>query len=150
MAEFRERLQRALGATYVVERELPGGGMSRVFLATDVQLARPVVVKVLPPEMTALVQAERFTREIQVAASLQHPHIVPLLSAGSAEGLAWYVMPFIEGESLATRVAREGALPVNEALTALATPKSVTIAWRPESITLSGLMSRCTTPWAWL
>ncbi|HTK56439.1 MAG TPA: protein kinase [Gemmatimonadales bacterium] len=116
MAELRERLQRALGATYVVERELPGGGLSRVFLATDVQLARPVVVKVLPPEMTALVQAERFTREIQVAASLQHPHIVPLLSAGSGDALAWYVMPFIEGESLATRVAREGALPVNEAL----------------------------------
>ena len=116
MAELREQLQRTLGATYVVERELPGGGMSRVFLATDVQLARPVVVKVLPPEMTARVQADRFTREIQVAASLQHPHIVPLLTAGSGEGLAWYVMPFIEGESLATRVAREGALPVNEAL----------------------------------
>ena len=90
--------------------------MSRVFLATEVHLARPVVVKVLPPEMAAAVQTERFAREIQVAASLQHPHIVPLLTAVSAEGLAWYVMPFIEGESLASKIAREGALPVNEAL----------------------------------
>ena len=116
MAELHERLQRALGASYRVERELPGGGMSHVFLATEVTLARPVVVKVLPPETAALVRSERFTREIQVAAALQHPHIVPLLTAGSGEGLAWYVMPFIEGESLATRMAREGALPVNEAL----------------------------------
>ena len=116
MSDLIDRLQRALGATYRLERELPGGGMSRVFLATEVHLARPVVVKVLPPEMAAAVQTERFAREIQVAASLQHPHIVPLLTAGSAEGLAWYVMPFIEGESLAAKIAREGALPVNEAL----------------------------------
>ena len=116
MADLTDRLQRALGTTYRLDRELPGGGMSRVFLATEVHLAREVVVKVLPPEMAAAVQSERFAREIQLAASLQHPHIVPLLTAGSAEGLAWYVMPFIAGESLASRLAREGALPVNEAL----------------------------------
>ena len=116
MADLTDRLQRALGATYRIERELPGGGMSRVFLATEVHLARAVVVKVLPPEMAASVQTERFAREIQVAASLQHPHIVPLLTAGSAEGLAWYVMPFIEGETLGTRLEQRGALPVNEAV----------------------------------
>lgn len=116
MADLTDRLQRALGATYRIEREIPGGRMSRVFLATEVHLARAVVVKVLPPEMAASAQTERFAREIQVAASLQHPHIVPLLTAGSAEGLAWYVMPFIEGETLGTRLEQRGALPVNEAV----------------------------------
>jgi len=116
MSDLTDRLQRALGTTYRLERELPGGGMSRVFLATEVQLSRPVVVKVLPPEMAAAVQSERFAREIQVAASLQHPHIVPLLTAGSGEGLAWYVMPFIEGETLGQTLSKRGALPVNEAV----------------------------------
>jgi serine/threonine-protein kinase len=90
--------------------------MSHVYLATERQLDRKVVIKVLPPETSATVQTERFAREVQVAASLQHPHIVPLLTAGSAEGMAWYVMPFVEGETLGARIAREGALPVNETL----------------------------------
>ena len=110
------RLQRAIGDAYDLHQEIPGGGMSHVYLATERRLDRRVVIKFLPPEMSATVQTERFAREIQVAASLQHPHIVPLLSTGSAEGLAWYVMPFVEGETLGAKIAREGALPVNEAL----------------------------------
>ena len=113
--DLAARLQTALGEAYRLERELGGGGMSRVFVATEVKLGRQVVIKVLPPEMSAAVQAERFQREVQVAASLQHPHVVPLLAAGAAGELHYYVMPFIEGESLADRLAREGALPVPDA-----------------------------------
>jgi serine/threonine-protein kinase len=89
--------------------------MSRVFLAEETRLGRLVVIKVLPPEMGAGVSAERFEREIQVAARLQHPHIVPLLTAGAAGDLLFYVMPFIQGESLRVKLAREGELPVAEA-----------------------------------
>src|SRR5207245_5533772 len=108
------RLQAALGDAYRVERELGGGGMSRVFAARDVELGRIVVVKVLPPEMAAGVNAERFRREIQLAASLQHPHIVPLLHAGHADDLVYYTMPLIEGESLRARLSRYGERPVPE------------------------------------
>ncbi|HEX5388066.1 MAG TPA: protein kinase [Gemmatimonadales bacterium] len=99
-----------------MKRELGGGGMSRVFLAEEVRLGRQVVVKVLPPEMGAGVNAERFEREIQLAARLQHPHIVPLLTAGAEGDLLFYVMPFIAGESLRVKLAREGELPVTEAV----------------------------------
>jgi tetratricopeptide (TPR) repeat protein/tRNA A-37 threonylcarbamoyl transferase component Bud32 len=116
LAELKERLETALGAGYRVEKELGGGGMSRVFLAEEVRLGRRVVVKVLPPEMAAGVSVERFEREIQLAAKLQHPHIVPLLTAGSADDLLYYIMPYIEGESLRAKLAREGELPVAEAL----------------------------------
>ena len=119
---FRERLAAALAATYRIDDELVGGGMSRVFAATEHALGRKVVIKVLPPELSAGVNRERFQREIQVAAQLQHPHIVPLLSAGripstdgTAEGeLLYYTMPFIEGESLRAAVARRGRLPVRD------------------------------------
>ncbi len=90
--------------------------MSRVFLATERTLDRKVVIKVLLPELAAGVNVERFRREIQLAAQLQHPHIVPLLSAGEAEGLPYFVMPFVSGESLRTRVAREGEFPISETL----------------------------------
>lgn len=116
MSELGERLQSALGGGYRVEKELGGGGMSRVFLAEETRLGRQVVIKVLPPEMGAGVNVERFEREIQLAAKLQHPHIVPLLSAGSQGDILWYVMPFIEGESLRAKLAREGELPIAEAL----------------------------------
>lgn len=100
MSDFQARLQRALDADFLIERELGGAGMSRVFVATERALQRRVVVKVLPPELAAGINVERFRREIQLAARLQHPHIVPLLSAGDDDGLLWFSMPYIEGESL--------------------------------------------------
>ena len=114
MSDLTARLQAHFGQTYQIERELGGGGMSRVFLATEVRLGRKVVIKVLPPEMAAAVHADRFEREIQVSASLQHPHIVSLLTAGQAGDLLYYVMPYIKGETLGHRLAREGALPVSD------------------------------------
>ena len=114
MSDFVELLQSALSPGYTLERELPGGGMSRVFVATDVALARKVVVKVLPPELAAGVNHERFRREIQVAAQLQHPHVVPLLSAGEQQSLIWYTMPFINGESLQEALARGQAFSIKE------------------------------------
>jgi len=116
MTDFTQRLAEALGSGFRIERELGGGGMSRVFLAEDVALGRKVVVKVLPPEMAASVNQDRFRREIQLAARLQHPHVVPLLSANASGDLLWYVMPYIEGESLRAKLAREGELPVSEAV----------------------------------
>ena len=116
MEELSGRLQAALGAAYRVERELGGGGMSRVFLAEETRLARRVVVKVLPPELAAEISVDRFNREIQLSASLQHPHIVPLLAAGGSADVLYYTMPFVEGEALRTRLAREGELPVRDAV----------------------------------
>ena len=114
-SDLWDRLQSQLGEGYRVERELPGGGMSRLFLATDLLLNRSVVVKVLPPELAGEVNAARFQREIAVAAHFQHPHIIPILSAGSGESLLYYTMPFVEGESLQQRMTREGALPAADA-----------------------------------
>ncbi len=116
MPELLGQLEQALGATYRLVRELGGGGMSRVYLAEETALGRQVVIKVLPPELAAGINVERFRREIQVAAKLQHPHVVPLLAAGRAGELLFYTMPFIEGESLRARLSREGELPVAEAV----------------------------------
>ena len=115
-SEFRDQLQSTLGSAYTLERELGGGGMSRVFAATETALGRRVVIKVLPSELGAGMSVERFRREIQLAASLQHPLIVPLISAGSEEALLYYTMPLIEGESLRARVVREGELPIADVL----------------------------------
>jgi len=114
MTDFAEQLQTALGTGYQLESELTGGGMSRVFVAIDRALGRKVVVKVLPPDLAAGVNRERFRREIQVAAQLQHPHIVPLLSAGEQGDLLWYTMPFIDGESLRTSLERKKPFGVRE------------------------------------
>src|SRR5262249_19038982 len=114
--ELRDHLQKTLGDNYTLERELTGGGMSRVFVATEKSLGRQVVVKILPTEMAAQVSVDRFRREISVAAQLQHPHIVPLLTAGDAGGLPYFTMPFVKGESLRARLAKHGELPVSDAM----------------------------------
>ncbi len=114
MPDFARRLEQLLAPRFRIERELTGGGMSRVFVATETALGRRVVIKVLPPDLAAGVNVERFHREIQLAAQLQHPHIVPLLDAGNADGLLWFSMPYIEGESLRTPVTRGERLPPRE------------------------------------
>jgi eukaryotic-like serine/threonine-protein kinase len=111
-----ERLQSSLHSTYTIDEELGGGGMSRVFLAREIALHRRVVIKVLPPELAPTVNIDRFRREIQDAATLQHPHIVPLLTAGEAGGVLYYVMPFIDGDSLRARLGREDTISVDEVL----------------------------------
>jgi tRNA A-37 threonylcarbamoyl transferase component Bud32/dipeptidyl aminopeptidase/acylaminoacyl peptidase len=115
-AGFPDELQTAIGPSYSLERELTGGAMSRVFVATETALGRKVVVKVLPPELAATVSVERFRREIQLSAQLRHPHIVPVLAAGESDGLLFYTMPFVSGESLRQRLEREQMIPAGEAV----------------------------------
>src|SRR5436190_810884 len=110
MTELSDRLQQTLGSGYRVIKELGGGGMSRVFAAEEIDLERPVVIKVLPPDLGAGLNVERFRREIQLAAKLQHPHIVPLLSAGAKDGLLYYTMPHIDGDTLRSKL-RSGEMP---------------------------------------
>ncbi len=115
MTDLRDTLQQSLGSAYTIERELGGGGMSRTYVAEETALHRRVVVKVLSPDLAAGVSVDRFKREIQFAAALQHPHIVPVLSAGDTNGLPYYTMPFVTGESLRARLAR-GPMSVSEAV----------------------------------
>lgn len=110
--QLQAELQEALAESYQIESELPRGGMSRVFVATEVALGRKVVIKVLSPELAATLSAERFKREITLAARLQHPHIVPLLAAGQAGRHLYYTMPLVSGESLRERMARERPMPI--------------------------------------
>src|SRR5688572_3281076 len=112
---LRDDLQAALGTTYTIERELGGGGMSRLFVGEEVALGRRVAVKVLAPELAAGVSAERFQREIKLAAQLQHPNIVPVHSTGIAAGLPYYTMPFVDGLSLRSRLERNAGVPIVEA-----------------------------------
>ncbi len=118
MTELRDQLQGTLGAAYSLEREL-GGGMSHVFVATETAHGRRVVVKVLPPELVGSVNMERFRREVQLAARLQHPNIVPVLAAGEMGGVPYYTMPFLGGPSLRERLRDTGALPLADALSIL-------------------------------
>jgi serine/threonine protein kinase len=112
--DLRAQLQEALGTVYTIDRELGGGGMSRVFVARETSLGRDVVVKVLPPDLAGELSAERFRREIQLAARLQHPHVVPVHSAGAAGNILYYTMPFIEGETLRGRLQRSGELRIQD------------------------------------
>jgi serine/threonine-protein kinase len=111
-----ERLKAALAERYEIERELGRGGMATVYLARDLKHPRKVAIKVLTPELAAVVGAERFLHEIETTASLTHPHILPLLDSGEADGLLYYVMPFIAGQSLRDRLTREEQLPIEDAL----------------------------------
>ena len=116
MAELQDRLSEALAGRYAIERELGRGGMATVFLAEDVKHHRKVAVKVLHPDLAQALGADRFLREIEIAASLRHPHILPLYDSGEAGGYLYYVMPYVDGDSLRTRLARERQLPIDDAL----------------------------------
>jgi len=116
MADLLERLTTALADRYRVDREIGRGGMAHVFLARDLKLDRPVAVKVLRPDFAASLGTERFLREITLAAKLEHPHILAIHDSGEADGLLYYVMPYVEGESLRQRLEREKQLSVDEAL----------------------------------
>ncbi len=148
MPEQIERLRAALEGRYVIETEIGAGGMATVYLADDRKHNRKVAVKVLRPELGATIGPERFLREIQIAAGLDHPHILPLYDSGEAEGFLFYVMPLVEGESLRDRLDRERQLPIDDAVQiadevadALAYAHSRGVVHRdikPENILLSG------------
>jgi eukaryotic-like serine/threonine-protein kinase len=116
MSDLAQRISPALGSRYRLERELGRGGMATVFLAEDLKHHRQVAIKVLDPEVAAAIGPERFRREIETVAKLAHPHVLPLHDSGEAGGLLFYVMPFVVGESLRDRLARERQLPLEEAL----------------------------------
>ena len=116
MKDLFDRLRAALADRYELERELGAGGMAVVYLARDLKHGRQVAVKVLAPQFTQSLGAERFLREIELTARLDHPHILPLLDSGSADGFLYYVMPYVEGESLRDRLDREKQLPLEDAL----------------------------------
>ena len=116
VSDIALRLTEALKDRYAIERELGHGGMATVYLARDVRHGRTVALKVLRPDLAQAVGSERFLREINIAAQLQSPHILPMLDSGEADGLVYYVMPFVDGDSLRGRLAKEGALPPSEAM----------------------------------
>ena len=146
--DILERLGPALSDRYAIERRIGQGGMATVYLAEDLKHHRRVAIKVLRPELSASLGIERFLREIEMAAKLQHPHVVPVYDSGSADGVLYYVMPFVEGESLRDLLQREGRIPVaraaaiiREAASGLAYAHAQGIVHRdikPENIMLSG------------
>src|SRR5262245_62146820 len=110
------RLQVSISDRYRIERELGQGGMATVYLAHDLKHERHVAIKVLHPDLAAALGGERFLSEIKTTARLQHPHVLPLLDSGSADGLLYYVMPYVSGESLRQRLERERQLPIDDAV----------------------------------
>src|SRR5512146_1768048 len=116
MTDDAARLSSSLADRYRIERELGAGGMATVYLAHDLKHDRKVAIKVLHPDLAAALGAQRFLSEIKTTANLQHPHILPLHDSGEADGLLFYVMPFVEGESLRDRLTREKPLPIDEAV----------------------------------
>src|ERR1051325_5528586 len=117
MSELLEELRGALADRYEVESEIGRGGMATVFVAEDLKHGRRVAIKVLSPELSSSMDGDRFKREIQIAARLSHPHILPVFDSGVANGLLYYVMPFVEGESLRGRLKRETQLSIEDAIT---------------------------------
>src|SRR5215207_10965786 len=115
MTDSSGRLDAALTGRYRIERELGAGGMATVYIAEDLKHHRSVAVKMLRPDLAASLGAERFLREIEIAASLQHPHILPLHDSGGTGSVLYYVMPLVQGESLRDRLTKAGALPIDEA-----------------------------------
>src|SRR5919106_4628044 len=148
MLDALDALRQSLAARYDVEREIGAGGMARVYLAVEQHPHRRVAIKVLDPELSTRLLRERFIREVDLASKLSHPHIVPIFSAGEAAGLFYYVMPYVDGESLRHRLRRERALTLDQALhiardvaDALAFAHAQGIVHRdikPENILLSG------------
>ncbi len=116
MTEITGRLSTALADRYKIERHLGEGGMANVYLAHDLKHDRKVAVKVLRPELAAVLGAERFVQEIKTTANLHHPHILPLHDSGDADGFLYYVMPFIDGETLRDKLNRETQLGIDEAV----------------------------------
>src|SRR5215212_6089172 len=111
-----QRLRDSLSQAYSIDRELGKGGMATVYLAQDLKHDRVVALKVLHPDLAASLGPDRFLREIKLAARLNHPHILPLFDSGSADGMLYYVMPYVEGESLRERIDRENKIPIDEAI----------------------------------
>jgi len=120
LSDILSRISAALADRYRIERELGSGGMATVYLGEDLKHHRKVAVKVLRPELAVTLGSDRFLREIETAAQFQHPHILPLLDSGEAGGFLYYVMPYVEGESLRTRLTRRGELPIHDAVKLLA------------------------------
>src|SRR6266496_1381379 len=116
MSGATEHLTSALADRYRIERELGAGGMATVYLAEDLKHKRRVALKVLKPELAAVLGAERFVQEITTTAALQHPHILPLFDSGTADGFLYYVMPFIDGETLRAKLDRETQLSIEESV----------------------------------